>query len=141
MSGKEEDDLFEDDPLLKSVGSGKDLWADESADEYVRRLCGDAGFSRHRRRVTTMNSFGAGMNVGDRVIVIGVPADLKDDPQLKTREVFEKCVGRTFEIKGIDEVEGLARPLVRLEVGEVAGQESYMETIWIESEYLRSATD
>jgi len=26
------------DPLLASTGSGKDVWADEHADEYVRRL-------------------------------------------------------------------------------------------------------
>ncbi len=26
------------DPLLQLYGSGKDLWADEHADEYVRRL-------------------------------------------------------------------------------------------------------
>jgi hypothetical protein len=28
----------EDDPLLALYGSGRDLWADEHADEYVRRL-------------------------------------------------------------------------------------------------------
>ncbi len=28
----------EDDPLLALRGSGKDLWADETADDYVRRL-------------------------------------------------------------------------------------------------------
>ena len=30
--------LVENDPLLKAQGSGKHLWADEPADEYVRRL-------------------------------------------------------------------------------------------------------
>src|SRR5262249_330030 len=30
--------LIENDPLLKAQGSGKNLWADEPADEYVRRL-------------------------------------------------------------------------------------------------------
>jgi hypothetical protein len=29
---------IEDDPLLALRGSGRDLWADEHADEYVRRL-------------------------------------------------------------------------------------------------------
>ena len=29
---------IDDDPLLRLFGSGKDLWADEHADEYVRRL-------------------------------------------------------------------------------------------------------
>lgn len=28
----------ERDPLLALIGSGKDLWADEHADDYVRRL-------------------------------------------------------------------------------------------------------
>jgi len=28
----------ENDPLLALRGSGKELWADEHADEYVRRL-------------------------------------------------------------------------------------------------------
>ncbi len=31
-------DLVENDPLLRSQGSGQHLWADESADEYVNRL-------------------------------------------------------------------------------------------------------
>ena len=30
--------LEDEDPLLALYGSGKDLWADEHADEYVRRL-------------------------------------------------------------------------------------------------------
>ena len=29
---------IDDDPLLRLFGSGKDLWADEHADEYVRGL-------------------------------------------------------------------------------------------------------
>ena len=31
-------DKVETDPLLALRGSGKDLWSDEHADEYVRRL-------------------------------------------------------------------------------------------------------
>jgi len=31
-------DLIENDPLLSLRGSGRDIWADEHADEYVRRL-------------------------------------------------------------------------------------------------------
>ncbi len=30
--------IIENDPLLSSKGSGKELWSDEHADEYVRRL-------------------------------------------------------------------------------------------------------
>jgi hypothetical protein len=29
---------LDDDPLLRLIGSGRDIWADEHADEYVRRL-------------------------------------------------------------------------------------------------------
>jgi hypothetical protein len=32
------DDRIKNDPLLALRGSGKELWADEHADEYVRRL-------------------------------------------------------------------------------------------------------
>jgi hypothetical protein len=31
-------ELIENDPLLALYGDGKDLWADEGADDYVRRL-------------------------------------------------------------------------------------------------------
>ena len=31
-------DMVKNDPLLKARGSGRQLWADEHADEYVRRL-------------------------------------------------------------------------------------------------------
>jgi hypothetical protein len=33
-----EKDRIKNDPLLALRGSGKELWADEHADEYVRRL-------------------------------------------------------------------------------------------------------
>jgi|HubBroStandDraft_5_1064220.scaffolds.fasta_scaffold397390_2 hypothetical protein len=38
LSAKASRDLIETDPLLRSQGSGKLLWADESPDDYVRRL-------------------------------------------------------------------------------------------------------
>ena len=31
---------IDEDPLVRLFGSGKDLWADEHADEYVRGLRG-----------------------------------------------------------------------------------------------------
>jgi hypothetical protein len=76
------------------------------------------------------------VNPGDRVRVIAIPSDLRDDPRLKTCEVFQKCLGHTFTVMGIDEIAGLSQRLVRLDVGEITGQESFMETIWIEPEYL-----
>lgn len=35
---REARDLRDNDPLLKAQGSGRHLWADEPADEYIRRL-------------------------------------------------------------------------------------------------------
>jgi hypothetical protein len=35
-------DSIEDDPLLRLRGSGREIWADEHADEYVERLRRDA---------------------------------------------------------------------------------------------------
>ncbi len=32
------EDRIKNDPLLALVGDGKELWADEHADEYVRRI-------------------------------------------------------------------------------------------------------
>jgi hypothetical protein len=37
-SHKAVEDRIKNDPLLALRGSGKELWADEHADEYVRRL-------------------------------------------------------------------------------------------------------
>lgn len=37
-SARASKDALENDPLLKAQGSGKHMWADEHADEYVRRL-------------------------------------------------------------------------------------------------------
>jgi hypothetical protein len=33
-----EAELFANDPLLSTIGLGKELWADEHADEYVANL-------------------------------------------------------------------------------------------------------
>lgn len=35
---KERPAQYENDPLLALIGTGKHLWADEHADDYVRRL-------------------------------------------------------------------------------------------------------
>jgi len=37
-SNERAEDKIKNDPLLALYGSGKDLWADEHADEYIRRL-------------------------------------------------------------------------------------------------------
>jgi hypothetical protein len=76
------------------------------------------------------------MKIGDTVRLIRIPPDLKDDEQLKTRSLFEKCLGKAFPIAELKSVEGLSYQLVQLDVGHVLGKPAYMDSIWVEPEYL-----
>jgi hypothetical protein len=78
----------------------------------------------------------SGMKIGDRVRLIGIPPNLKDDEDLKTRSLFETCLGKSFPIADLKSVEGLSYQLVQLDVGHVLGKPDYMEVIWVEPEYL-----
>ena len=69
------------------------------------------------------------MKIGDKVRVIKVPPVLPGG-ELKTRTVFEQCVGRVFSIVGFQS------QLLELEVGEVAGEPPYMQSIWVEPEVV-----
>ncbi len=47
------------------------------------------------------------MKVGDRVKVIGIPPDVrdrKDDKELATRSLCEKCLGEVFKIQALEKV-------------------------------------
>jgi hypothetical protein len=77
------------------------------------------------------------MKVGDTVTLVGIPSNLKDDSTLRTRALFEKCLGKTFPVVGLRSVEGLPFDLVELHVGQVLGKPEYMDSIWVEPEYLR----
>lgn len=79
------------------------------------------------------------MHVGDRVKVVGVPANLRDDDDLETRTLFQRCVGETFVVAGIEQPEGLPHRLVRLDVGQVIGEQPFVHTIWIEEELVELA--
>ena len=76
------------------------------------------------------------IKVGDWVRVIGVPPDVVDQKGVNTRSVLEKCLGRFFRVEAIERIEGLAYPLIQLNVGRVLGYENYRDSIWIEPEYL-----
>lgn len=76
------------------------------------------------------------MKIGDRVRITGVPPHLKDDEDLQTLSLFQKCVGKTFVVTGIEEPEGLQQKLVRLDVGHVVGEQTHVHTIWIEQEFV-----
>jgi len=77
-----------------------------------------------------------GMKIGDRVRLIGIPPSLKDDEDLKTRSLFEKCLGRALPIADLKSVQGLSHQLVLLDVGHVLGKPEYMDSICVEPEYL-----
>jgi hypothetical protein len=67
-----------------------------------------------------------------RVRVTGIPPDLPQD-DLKTPELFTKCLGRSFEIIGNN------GELLELAVGEVMGVAPYLHSIWIEEQYTEIA--
>ena len=71
------------------------------------------------------------MKVGDRVRIIQVPPILPEDARLRTRSLFELCVGRVFPIVEFNDVGWL-----ELEVGEVLGKPACMDSIWIEPEFV-----
>lgn len=70
--------------------------------------------------------------------VIGVPPDLHDKNDLKSRTLFEKCVGRTFRVVALENVAGLNVPLIRLDVGHVLEGNSWEDTIWIEPQFVEA---
>jgi hypothetical protein len=79
------------------------------------------------------------MKAGDRVTLIGIPPDAKDDADdagLPTRTLFEKCLGKSFLVREMENVDGLPYQLARWDVGHVLGEPSYRHTIWVEEEYL-----
>ena len=73
------------------------------------------------------------MKAGDLVRVTAVPAHLPDSHE--TREVFTRCLGRTFPVVDVRD-DGQAE----LEVGEVMGVMAVLHSIWIEPEYLEVVT-
>jgi hypothetical protein len=77
------------------------------------------------------------VRIGDKVRLTGVPSDIRGGEKLQIRTLFEKCLGQTFTVAGLDFVEGLPYQLIRLDVGHVVGKASYLETIWVEPEYVQ----
>ncbi len=79
------------------------------------------------------------MQPGDRVRLVGIPPGLRDEDDLQTLSLFEKCLGHIFTVIALDHVEGLPYPLIELHVGpghEDAGEDLY-QSIWVEPEYLK----
>jgi hypothetical protein len=77
------------------------------------------------------------MKAGDRVKLIGIPLGLRDEADLPTLTLFEKCLGQSFVVTEMETVEGLPYQLARLEVGHMLGKEAWEHKIWVEPEYLQ----
>jgi hypothetical protein len=67
------------------------------------------------------------LEVGDRIQLVGIPDHLPMDEA----EELELCLGRVFPIIQIDEY-----GLLMLEIGEVTGQQAFLEIVWIKPEYV-----
>jgi len=59
------------------------------------------------------------MKAGDTVKLIGIPPNLRDTGDMRTRTLFEKCLGQTFVVVGVESFEGVSYPLAKLDVGHV----------------------
>jgi hypothetical protein len=77
----------------------------------------------------------AEMKEGDLIRVTKVPDGVQDSEGFKTRSTLERCVGRVFPIMGFHE------GFVQIDVGEVVGRPSYMESIWLEPDCVELVDD
>jgi len=69
------------------------------------------------------------MKEGDLVRIIRVPDGIQDSDEFKTLSMLRRCVGRVFPIVGFNEY-----GMFQIDVGELSGKPSYMESVWIEPE-------
>ena len=76
------------------------------------------------------------MKIGDKIRIVRLPDGLVDDERMKTKSLFELCLGQAFPIVGIVPVVETGGELFELEVGEVLGESAFMHSIWIESELV-----
>jgi hypothetical protein len=55
--------------------------------------------------------------------------------------LFDKCLGGVFTIAEVEDMDGAPGKLLRLDVGHALGKKPYMETIWIEPQFVELARD
>jgi prephenate dehydrogenase len=68
---------------------------------------------------------------GDLVRVLRVPESVADSGRFETGSTLQRCVGRVFPVMGFNDY-----GMIQINVGEVVGKPSYMESIWIEPEHV-----
>lgn len=69
---------------------------------------------------------------GDRARLIKLPDGIADGDM---RELFKQCLGKVFPVGDTHDT------LVDLEIGELFGRRSYMESIYVEHECIEVVTD
>jgi len=80
------------------------------------------------------------MKTGDRVKLVGISPDGRDENDMQTRTLFEKCLGQTFVVTDVESFDSVPFPLAKLDVGHVVGKQAWEHTIWVEPEYLEVET-
>ena len=74
------------------------------------------------------------IQIDSKVRLIGVPGNLPNPPDLPTRDIFERCLGKEFVVIGFNEL-GMAE----LDVAHVTGHRG--ECIWVEIGFLEVVTE
>jgi hypothetical protein len=85
---------------------------------------------RPKPKLRRIDKHGHALKIGDKIRVTGVPPGLRDEDEMLTKTVFEKCVGRVFTIRGFQDNQA------ELHVGRVMARKSYEESIWVEPEFI-----
>jgi hypothetical protein len=79
-----------------------------------------------------------GFRIGDRVLVADIPSDLKDpkykdDPEMRTGELFRFCLKRKFLVRGFDRY-GFTE--LRVDDDPVVKRKFGLNSIWLEPKFL-----
>ena len=75
--------------------------------------------------------------LGDFVRVVKIPADLDDRAGIKTPQVFDRALGKTFRVEGFNELGHLELVVAEHQLS----QNSYeSDTIWIEPQFVVSVS-
>ena len=76
--------------------------------------------------------------VGDLIRVVRIPADLHDAAGIGTPEVFQRALGKTFRIEGLDDHGHLELVVAEHKASEATHTS---DTIWIEPEFVEKVSE
>ena len=63
------------------------------------------------------------MKAGDMVRVVEIPAGMRDEDDLRTKTLFELCLGQSFPITELE------HGFIKLDIGEVMGEPAYANNL------------